>query len=292
MAILVALLLDLVFREPPARFHPVVWMGRLLAHLGRGPAMPPRRAFLEGALRWTVGAAICVAVAAGCSRGASWAGRAAPLVEGFLLWPLFSFGMLLDEVREVDQNLSVSLDEGRRRLSRIVSRDTSSLRASDVREAALETLSENLTDSVVAPLFWFALLGLPGAALHRYANTADAMWGYRDATWEWKGKWAARFDDAMAWLPARLGGVFLWAGSYPWAKLPVEAAKTPSPNGGWTMGSLALGLGIRLGKPGAYLLNPDCPAPGPVEVSRGLRRVAWAGWTLGLLLAAWVWKRS
>ena len=87
------------------------------------------------------------------------------------------------------------------------------LSEAQVRESAIETLAENLNDSVVAPLFWFVLLGLPGAALYRFANTADAMWGYRGVyqgqNWEWAGKWAARADDVLSWLPARLTALLL-----------------------------------------------------------------------------------
>ncbi len=82
-----------------------------------------------------------------------------------------------------------------------------------MRESAIESLAENLNDSVVAPIFWFVLFGLPGAALYRFANTADAMWGYRGlrhgVNWEWAGKWAARADDVLSWLPARLTALLL-----------------------------------------------------------------------------------
>ena len=94
--------------------------------------------------------------------------------------------MLFSEVASVERGLSDSLEKGRGRLARIVSRDVSNLSESEVRESALESLSENLSDSVIAPLFFWAVLGLPGAFLYRFANTADACWGYRGA-WEWKG---------------------------------------------------------------------------------------------------------
>ncbi len=130
-----------------------------------------------------------------------------------------------------------------------------------MREAAIESLAENLNDSLVAPLFWFVLLGLPGAALFRFANTADAMWGYagerggRD--WRWAGRWAARADDGLAWLPARItaGLIGVLGRLRGWRRLPAEARRTPSPNGGWPMAAMALALGVRLGKPGVYALH-------------------------------------
>ena len=138
--------------------------------------------------------------------GQAWAGHegAAPQVSdvvlavglravllGGLLKPLMSWRMLRDEVAAVEHALAQSLQAGQQRLARLVSRDVTQLDAPQVRESAIETLAENLNDSVVAPLFWFVLLGLPGAALYRFANTADAMWGYR-GRYEWVGKWAAR----------------------------------------------------------------------------------------------------
>lgn len=135
------------------------------------------------------------------------------------------------------------------------------LDAAAVRESAIESLAENLSDSVVAPLFWFVLLGLPGAALYRFANTADAMWGYPGMRggryWQWAGKWAARADDSLSWLPARLTALLLWlaARGVRWSALRALARATPSPNGGWPMGAMALALGVRLSKPGVYVLN-------------------------------------
>jgi adenosylcobinamide-phosphate synthase len=173
--------------------------------------------------------------------------------------------MLRTEVQSVEQALQQSLAAGRERLSWLVSRDVSALSEAGVRESAIESLAENLNDSVVAPLFWFVLLGLPGAALYRFANTADAMWGYRgvyrDQRWEWAGKWAARVDDALSWLPARLtaGLLLLVAGGRGLrlaGALRKEAGKTPSPNSGWPMAAMALLLGVTLRKPQVYRLNP------------------------------------
>ncbi|MBP6305671.1 MAG: cobalamin biosynthesis protein, partial [Giesbergeria sp.] len=102
----------------------------------------------------------------------------AALLLGALLKPLMALALLQSEVRAVEAALTESLDAGRARLAWLVSRDVAQLSAEEVRQSAIETLAENLNDSVIAPLFWFLLLGLPGAALYRFANTADAMWGY------------------------------------------------------------------------------------------------------------------
>ena len=179
----------------------------------------------------------------------------AVLALALLLKPLLAWRMLKSEVRAVDTALAQSLAQGRARLSWLVSRDTAQLDESQVRESAIESLAENLSDSVVAPIFWFVVLGLPGAALYRFANTADAMWGYpglyKGHNWAWAGKWAARVDDVLNYLPARITGVVL-AGlcRVPLRLLQREAGKTPSPNSGWPMAAMALALGISLSNPG------------------------------------------
>ena len=194
-----------------------------------------------------------------------WVLAAAAMV--LLLKPLFAWRMLCDEVLAVEDALARSLPEGRERLARLVSRDVSQLSALQVRESAIESLAENLNDSVVAPLFWFAVAGLPGAALYRLANTADAMWGYRGMRegryWEWAGKWAARADDVLSWLPARITALLLAlaGGGVRLRTLAREARQTPSPNSGWPMAAMALALGVRLTKPGVYQLHAQGRAP-------------------------------
>ena len=216
------------------------------------------------------------AMATGSTAGAAWL--------ALLLKPTFAWRMLRDEVRAVDAALAQGLNPGRAQLARIVSRDVTALDADAVRETAIESLAENLNDSLVAPLFWFAVAGLPGAVVYRLANTLDAMWGYR-GRWEWAGKFSAHADDWLSWLPARLTALLLrpawrWQG---WAQLRREALRTPSPNGGWPMGAMALRLGVRLRKPGVYVLNATAPSPASADIARALRIASGAAWaTLGL----------
>ena len=273
-AVLVALLCDRLFGEPPARVHPVVAMGRYLGWVGARvaprPGQPhrPWLVFVLGGLAWVLGATLVVAVAAGSvmlvhETPPVWQA----LLLGGLLKPLLAWRMLAEEVRAVEAALAVSLDAGRAQLARLVSRDTRRLSATEVREAAIETLAENLNDSVVAPLFWFAIAGLPGAAVYRFANTADAMWGYRDQR-EWSGKFAARADDLLSWIPARITALLMFP---PLPALRREARRTPSPNSGWPMAAMALRLGLSLGKPGVYRLNAQGAAPQPADMPRALR---------------------
>lgn len=273
-ALLLALLIDRVWGEPPAALHPVVGMGQYLNAAGkRLPDLVPAWAFAGGAGAWLLGALAVAGLAWGLQQAVvthmpMWL---AATVLALLLKPLLAWRMLRDEVLAVEDALGTSLDGGRQRLSRIVSRDTSALTAIEVRESAIETLAENLNDSVVAPVFWFVLLGLPGAAVYRFANTADAMWGYR-GRWEWAGKWAARADDVLSWLPARITALLLVVAAplTPWTALPQEARRTPSPNSGWPMAAMALALQVRLGKPGAYVLNAQGRAPVAADTAAAL----------------------
>ena len=217
------------------------------------------------------------------------------VVLGVLLKPLLAHRMLVDEVRAVDAALQRSLPEGRARLAWLVSRDVSTLTPEQVRESAIESLAENLNDSVVAPLFWFVLGGLPAAAVFRLANTADVMWGYPGErggrVWTWAGQWAARADDVLGWVPGRLTALLLWPavlrpgrGFAHARRLWAEARRTPSPNSGWPMAAMALRLGVRLGKPGVYTLNAPAAAPLASQVQQALDVAQ--KMTLSLLLCA------
>ena len=278
-ALWIALLVDHAFGEPSARWHPVVWIGNYLGGIGRriapiGSSTARVAPFIGGMLAWCVGVAVFGGVAFIVQR-ALWALPfwATAIGLGLLLKPLLAWRMLRDEVLAVEDALGVSLDAGRAQLARLVSRDVRALSASEVRESAIESLSENLNDSVVAPIFWFVLLGLPGAAVYRFANTADAMWGYiglrNGRDWTWAGKWAARADDVLSWVPARLTALLLFLAFWRpgLRRLPSEARRTPSPNSGWPMAAMALLLDVRLGKPGVYTLNAAGQSPSAQDVA-------------------------
>ena len=275
--LLLALWIDTRWGEPPQAVHPVVWMGHYLNACGKITVRcAPALAFVLGAAAWLLGAlitgvsawwfqAVAVRQLAGFTSQLALDNGLAALgsitLLAWLLKTMLSWRMLHDEAGAVESALRKSLPAGRERLSWLVSRDTANLTESEVRESAIESLAENLNDSVVAPIFWFVLLGLPGAAVYRFANTADAMWGYRGTYrgqhWEWAGKFAARADDALSWLPARLTAALLMlvTGHYQFSLLRREAAKTPSPNSGWPMAAMAMALDVRLSKPGVYSLH-------------------------------------
>ena len=300
LAMIVALLVDRLFGEPPTWAHPVVGIGKFLNLFGgRLKRLPAAPAFLGGALVWCLGALLIGALAALIETRLivemqPWVstGRqlACALLLGLLLKPLLSWRMLRLEVAAVDAALTQSLEAGRTQLARLVSRDTCNLDATAIREAAIETLAENLNDSVIAPLFWFAIAGLPGAAIYRFANTADAMWGYRN-DWEWAGKWAARADDLLSWIPARITGL-LMIGLQPRLLGPLwrEARRTPSPNSGWPMAAMALRLDLRLAKPGVYSLNDGGAVPTSDHMKAAEKLASVTLWIGALLLALAAWK--
>lgn len=322
LAVLVALMVDHLLSEPAARWHPVVWMGHYLSWTGRWvaplAASEPVSAsevaadwkhFWRGAFAWCAGA-VMVFVAALVLQNAlnslskylfdspRWpaiTGTAvAAVLLGLALKPLLAWAMLKREVLTVETALGESLQAGRERLGWLVSRDVAALTEVQVREGAMESLAENLNDSVVAPIFWFVLLGLPGAALYRFANTADAMWGYRSVrngqVWEWGGKWAAWADDGLSWLPARITAALLAvvSGVFSVRTLCQEANCTPSPNSGWPMAAMALGLGVCLHKPGVYTLNAPGRSPQAADTQRAVVLASNAVWLLAFFVLAFI----
>lgn len=291
MSVLVAVALDRWLGEPPSPVHPVVIMGRFLEVVGgRLPAAPPGRARRGGTWAWALGAVAVAASAIGIER---WLRRLSPGVgsalRGLFLWPLLSLRMLHEEVAAVESALGRGVAEGRRQVSRIVGRPTEDLDEAAVREAALESLAENLSDGLVAPLTWYCAGGLPAAAVYRYVNTADAMWGYRDLPWRDAGRTAARADDAANLLPARLTAALL-VSPREWGAVRDDAARTSSPNAGWPMAALGHRLGVRLGKAGCYRLNDSARPPDPSDTERALRLTLRVGLAAAGMAAALRWS--
>ena len=294
-AVVAAVALDAAFREPPLAVHPVRWAGRYLAWAGRRvPSGPPGRAVMIGGLAWAFGAVTAYGAGLLVSRAAArLPSPLRPAAVGVALWPLFAHRMLLDEVAGVERALaSGGGAAGRVAVARIVSRDVSDLTPDEIRQAAAESLGENLSDSVVAPLFWYAVGGLPAAALYRFANTADAVWGYRTPRWNHAGRVAARADDLLNLVPARLTGLLVAGRAVSWRRLRAEAALTPSPNAGWPMAALALRLGVRLAKPAVYALGADGRAVEPADVRAALRLARRRGWALAAAAAVVVGARA
>jgi adenosylcobinamide-phosphate synthase len=255
------MLLDWAFGEPPSAIHPTVWMGRAI-----GFAKSHRRATTRAGAFAEGTAAVLGVTLASAALGS--------VLPNIALKPALSLRALLDAGQAVERALAAgNLGEARRLLSyHLVSRDTSNLDESLIAGAAISSLAENLSDSVVAPLLAFRLGGLGAAYAYRAINTADAMLGYRTPELEWYGKPAARIDDVVNWLPARLSAVLIAVASgAPSAALSVaraDARRCPSPNGGWPMAAMAGALGVVLIKRGVYTLHAGGRKPGAADLAR------------------------
>ena len=243
-ALLLALVLDWMLGDPVWLPHPIVWFGRLIAfcehRLNKG-----RHRMLKGAF---VAVMLIVAVYL-----LVW------LLPRWLdfIWIFFCLAgtTLIREVKAVFLAVDRSLDEGRAQVARIVGRDTSELSAQEVRTAALETLAENLSDGVIAPLFWLALLGVPGMMAYKMVNTLDSMIGYRTERYRDFGCWAAHIDDVANYIPARLTALLMVLVSGRWSLLGFVwryGRQHASPNSGYPEAALAGILDCRFGGPHYY----------------------------------------
>ena len=245
-----AMLLDALLGEPRwllARMpHPVVLIGRLI---GWGDAT-----FNSGPARRFKGMALVLGlVLLGLGLGAvlGWGG---PLIEIPVAAILLAQRSLVDHLRAVADGLRQSLDQGRQQVARIVSRNTDTLDPAGVARAAIESGAENLSDGVIAPAFWFLVAGLPGLLVYKMVNTADSMIGYRTPRHAEFGWAAARLDDLLNLIPARLTALLiaLPAGIFDWAAIRSDARLHRSPNAGWPEAAMARALGIALAGPRSY----------------------------------------
>jgi adenosylcobinamide-phosphate synthase len=278
VALVLAVVLDWVIGEPPVRCHPVAWLGRAFAWAER---RAPGRTVADGAAAVAVVLAGAGLVAAALGRLARRVGAAGVVLEALLLKPAFAWRGLAEATAGVEAALRAGdLVTARHRAGwDLVSRPTVDLTAEEVASAAIESAAENLVDSIAAPLFAYAAVGLPGAWVYRAINTADAMWGYRTMRYERFGKAAARLDDLANLIPARFGAAALAAGAALTADDHASAARiawtehrrTASPNAGWPMAAMAGALGVTLAKRAAYRLGDRGVPPSPDAIRRARR---------------------
>ncbi len=283
LVIAAALLIDVGLGEPPNRFHPVAWMGSSIAW---GKRLAPRRGntrqFLFGMLIVVIGATAAAAAGWGlqllttslATSAAGW--TVMVLLQAAVLKCCFGVRSLAHAATLVGNHLEAQqLPAARQQLAyHLVSRDVTHLTASEVSAAAIESVAENTSDSVVGPLFFFLLGGLPAALAYRYVNTCDAMLGYRTQQLEWLGKFAARTDDVLNFIPARITAALMLLAQLPshraarqaWRTWRRDAQRTPSPNGGHPMSVAAGGLGVCLEKPGHYCLGGELRPPAASDI--------------------------
>jgi adenosylcobinamide-phosphate synthase len=253
IALLIGWILDVVFGDPVRLPHPVVWFGRMIA-FGEKRLNSGQHRKMKGGLM-SVGLIVLVF-------GFSWLIRW--WLMGVSMWVVFVFDAvvvfyclagttLIREVRQVFLALDRSLEAGRAQVARIVGRDTSELSAQEVRTAALETLAENLSDGVIAPLFWLAVLGTPGMLAYKMVNTLDSMIGYHTERYLQFGCWAAHIDDVANYIPARLTALLMVVGCTHHLRFVLRNGRNhASPNSGYPEAALASILDCRFGGPHKY----------------------------------------
>lgn len=291
MTLLLALLLDAALGEPRQVWdripHPAVVMGRIIAradlNLNSG-----RSKRLKGALL-IIGLCVCAFLVGNLIAWFPDFG----VFEVILVAILLAHRSLLDHVQAVADALAISPKEGRKAVAMIVGRDTTDLNESDISRAAIESAAENFSDGVVAPAFWFAVMGLPGILIYKIVNTADSMIGYRTPRHQEFGWAAARLDDLLNWIPARLSGALICATSLrrePWSTMTQDAQYHRSPNAGWPEAAMAGSLNIALSGPRTYegqrTQDPFVNAAGRRELTASditsATHTLWKAW--GLLL--------
>ena len=247
-------LLDKILGDPLWLPHPVVGFGKLISRCERrGNQGAHRRR--NGA--WTAIGLVVLTflVSKGLLEAAALLHPWVKILSVVAVFYCLAGKTLIDEVRMVFEAADTSLEAGRKQVARIVGRDTSSLTDQEVRTAALETLAENLSDGVIAPLFWYFLLGVPGMLAYKMVNTLDSMIGYRNARYKDFGCWAARMDDVANYLPARLTALLIVLVSGRWSLLKFVAhygRMHASPNSGYPEAALAGILNCRFGGPHNY----------------------------------------
>ena len=246
----IAALLDALFGEPGWLWsrlpHPAVLMGRLIGALDtRFNAGPHRRR--RGI--WVMALLCALGILSGAVLSSG-----GPLVECLAAAILLAQKSLVQHVAAVAAGLRHSLQSGRDAVARIVSRDTAQMDETQTARAAIESAAENLSDGVIAPAFWFCIGGLPGMLIYKMVNTADSMIGYRTPRHEDFGWAAARLDDLLNLIPARLTALLiaLTTGKFGWASIRADARLHRSPNAGWPEAAMARALGIALSGPRAY----------------------------------------
>lgn len=278
---------DAVFGDPK-RHHPVAWFGTWASWLEK---YLYRDSIAHGAVFTFTALSPVIAIGIVAERLTRDRPVAHTVVSATATWAVLGGHSLAAEgIAMADELAADKIDAARERLTHLCSRDPHNLDAAELARGTVESLAENTSDAVVCSLFWGAVAGIPGSLVHRGINTLDAMVGYRNPRYERFGKVAARLDDAVAFIPARLSGVIssALAGTVDgspanaWRVMLRDARNHPSPNGGWCEAAWAGALDTHLGGPSEYhgrieerprLGDPEAPAPDSGTIRRAARLV-------------------
>lgn len=272
--LLLAVLFDILFGEPPEFIHPVVWMGKMINVLTRDAPLSHRKIY--GA--FMVISCAGIAVLAGLLIISPGTGLLGLIIAAYFLKSSFSIRMLLVSALGIKKDLEAgNIGKARSELKTFVGRDTSKLDESKSASAVIESLAESFVDGILAPLFYFMVFGLPGALAYRMINTLDSMVGYRKEPFIDLGYASARLDDIANWVPARLSVAFIFIASVFFGK-PADAIRTcikdhsmtASPNSGWPMAAVSGALNVRLEKVGFHALGGQFNEPQPFQIKRAV----------------------
>ncbi len=294
LILLAALLLDVSIGDAPNSFHPVAWLGNLIScELKIRPLSGNARQFIYGMAMVILTILVIVLplyILLSYVRNLNTVIYV--LISACLLKSTFSLRGLWQAVQKVKESLqSRGLAAARSEVRALVERDPAHLDGKQLISAAIESCAENLCDSFVAPLFYFAIFGLPGAIAYRTVNTFDAMIGYH-GEWEYTGKFAARLDDVLNYIPARLSALFILGAAAlcrtrpasGWRTMLAYHGKTESPNAGWSMSAMAGSLDIVLEKAGHYRLGDGEQELSLVAISKSQTILLVAAAIWGLLI--------
>ena len=279
--LLLALVIDVLLGEPPRAIHPVVWIGKVASFWERFTPIRGMRSQLlyGGGMTLLTVAIFTVSVYFLLVYVSQISTLAYIIIGALLLKSVFSFRELRQAAIDIKLLLTGNDMEGARaKMSTLVSRETQSLGRTALVSATLESVAENLCDSFVAPLFYFLCFGVPGAVAYRVVNTLDAMIGYH-GKYEYLGKCAAKLDDVLNFIPARISGLLLVIASYlckkdsrnAWQVMLRDHDKTESPNAGWPMSAVAGALRVRLEKAGCYSLGETTTPLSPQLIISGTK---------------------
>jgi adenosylcobinamide-phosphate synthase len=299
IALIIAAGIDLIFGDPPNTFHPVAWLGKVISlEIKLTPRNGKIRQLLFGTIIVLFTTGIILAL---LYLFKYYVNGLNVIVYTACVAVLLKFTFSVNGLKKAVSVIKLSvmqddLDKARKELQALVSRETEHLDKMQIVSAAVESLAENTCDSFVAPLFYFIIFGLPGAAVYRIINTFDAMIGYH-GKWEYTGKFAARLDDVVNFIPARITAVIIIAAAWlcrknaglAWHIMLRDRRKTQSPNAGLTMSAIAGALDIQLEKAGHYTLGNEHShlSAGTLDASVRVITTATLLWT-GLLILSQV----
>jgi adenosylcobinamide-phosphate synthase len=260
-ALTIAFVLDRIVGDPPSWPHPVKWIGALISMLDKRYNQGPNRKWKGFMMLFIVLLTVGVPALLISTLAYQMHPLVGIIVEGILIFTTIAQKSLKEAALEVYHPLQKNdFDEARRKLSYIVGRDTEQLGESEIVRGTVETVAENTSDGVTAPLFWALIGGAPFALLYRAINTCDSMVGYKNDRYLDFGWASARMDDVVNWIPSRLTGFIMLLANQPkqieiktaWRILFRDAKKHPSPNSGWCEAAAAALLGVQLGGVNTY----------------------------------------